>query len=93
MPEGDTVWNTAQVLERALAGRELTASDFRVPQLATARLDGWRCVESACRGKHLLLRLSTPGRATAARCTRTCGWTARGGPTRRTSAGPPGPRT
>jgi len=60
VPEGDTVWNTAQVLERALAGRELTASDFRVPQLATARLDGWTVVESACRGKHLLLRMATP---------------------------------
>jgi endonuclease-8 len=57
VPEGDTVWNTAQVLEKALAGRELTASDFRVPQLATTRLDGWTVTESACRGKHLLLRL------------------------------------
>jgi endonuclease-8 len=60
VPEGDTVWNTAQMLERALAGRELTASDFRVPRLATARLDGWTVVESACRGKHLLLRLASP---------------------------------
>src|ERR1700743_991464 len=38
MPEGDTVWNTARVLERALAGDVLTGSDFRVPQLATTRL-------------------------------------------------------
>jgi endonuclease-8 len=60
MPEGDTVWNTARVLERALAGRELTASDFRVPQLATTRLAGWQVVESASRGKHLLLRLRSP---------------------------------
>ena len=35
MPEGDTVWNTARVLERALLGEVLTGSDFRVPQLAT----------------------------------------------------------
>jgi endonuclease-8 len=61
VPEGDTVWNTARALHRALAGRELTGSDFRVPQLATARLTGWRVVESACRGKHLLLRLRDPG--------------------------------
>jgi endonuclease VIII len=60
VPEGDTVWNTARVLERALAGRELTASDFRVPQLAATRLAGWRVLESASRGKHLLLRLQSP---------------------------------
>ncbi len=60
MPEGDTVWNTAQALHRALAGQRLVASDFRVPQLATADLTGWSVVESASRGKHLLLRLSGP---------------------------------
>ncbi len=60
MPEGDTVWNTAQVLDRALTGARLTGSDFRVPQLATADLTGWTVLESACRGKHLLLRLSAP---------------------------------
>ncbi len=60
MPEGDTVWNTARVLERALAGAVLTASDFRVPQLATADLSGWTVRESASRGKHLLLRVSEP---------------------------------
>jgi endonuclease-8 len=57
MPEGDTVWNTARVLERGLAGATLTASDFRVPQLATTDLAGWTVHESASRGKHLLLRL------------------------------------
>jgi endonuclease VIII len=60
VPEGDTVWNTARVLERAMAGRTLTASDFRVPQLATLDLAGWRIAASACRGKHLLLRLQSP---------------------------------
>lgn len=60
MPEGDTVWNTAQALHQALAGRRLTASDFRVPQLATADLTGWTVLESASRGKHLLLRLAQP---------------------------------
>jgi endonuclease-8 len=58
MPEGDTVWNTARVLERALVGDVLTGSDFRVPQLATTRLTGWTVAQSASRGKHLLLRLT-----------------------------------
>jgi endonuclease VIII len=61
MPEGDTVWNTARVLERALAGDELTGSDFRVPQLATKDVTGWTVAESASRGKHLLLRLTRDG--------------------------------
>ncbi|MGW3603962.1 DNA-formamidopyrimidine glycosylase family protein [Micromonospora sp. NPDC005161] len=60
MPEGDTVWNTARVLHRALAGARLTGSDFRVPQLATTDLTGWTVRESASRGKHLLLRLTAP---------------------------------
>ena len=58
MPEGDTVWNTARVLNRALAGGTLVASDFRVPKLATTDLAGWTVRESASRGKHLLLRLT-----------------------------------
>ncbi|GIG56697.1 putative endonuclease 8 2 [Longispora fulva] len=58
MPEGDTVWQTARLLERRLAGRVLTGSDFRVPGLATVDLTGWTVRESTCRGKHLLLRLA-----------------------------------
>ncbi|RKN49228.1 zinc finger domain-containing protein [Micromonospora endolithica] len=58
MPEGDTVWNTARVLHRALAGVRLTGSDFRVPRLAVTDLTGWTVRESASRGKHLLLRLA-----------------------------------
>ncbi|MEW2374729.1 zinc finger domain-containing protein [Micromonospora sp. NPDC047812] len=60
MPEGDTVWNTARVLHRALSGARLTGSDFRVPQLAATDLAGWTVRESASRGKHLLLRLTAP---------------------------------
>jgi endonuclease-8 len=63
VPEGDTVWNTARVLHRALAGQRLTGSDFRVPQLATTDLTGWTVRESASRGKHLLLRLTAPDAA------------------------------
>jgi endonuclease-8 len=58
VPEGDSVLMTARALHRALAGKELTHSDFRVPALATADLAGYTVVESACRGKHLLLRLA-----------------------------------
>ncbi|MEU4568557.1 DNA-formamidopyrimidine glycosylase family protein [Micromonospora sp. NPDC023956] len=61
MPEGDTVWNTARVLDRALAGGRLTGSDFRVPQLATTDLTGAVVNGCASRGKHLLLRLTSPG--------------------------------
>ncbi|MEV8506557.1 DNA-formamidopyrimidine glycosylase family protein [Actinoplanes sp. NPDC051475] len=63
MPEGDTVWNTARGLERALLGDVLTGSDFRVPRLATTDLTGWTVAESASRGKHLLLRLTREDRA------------------------------
>jgi endonuclease-8 len=62
MPEGDTVWNTAQALHQALAGKQLTRSDFRLPQLAATDLAGWTVLESASRGKHLLLRLENGDR-------------------------------
>jgi endonuclease-8 len=61
MPEGDTVWNTARVLDRALAGSVIRTSDLRVPSLATVELTKWRVRGCASRGKHLLLRLSAPG--------------------------------
>jgi endonuclease-8 len=61
VPEGDTVWNTARVLEKAVLGQVVTRSDFRVPKLATTDLSGWTVAESASRGKHLLLRLTKDG--------------------------------
>jgi endonuclease-8 len=61
MPEGDTVWNTARVLDRALAGSVIRSSDLRVPSLATVDLAKWRVRGCVSRGKHLLLRLSAPG--------------------------------
>ena len=57
MPEGDTVWLTAHRLHRALAGRELTVCDLRVPALATVDLRGRQVSEVLARGKHLLTRL------------------------------------
>jgi endonuclease-8 len=56
MPEGDVVWQTARRLHKALAGRTLTRSDFRVPRLATVDLTGDVVTETASRGKHLLTR-------------------------------------
>lgn len=57
MPEGDTVWQTAQRLHQALAGPPLIRSDLRVPHLATADLTGRRVLEVVPRGKHLLTRV------------------------------------
>jgi endonuclease-8 len=56
MAEGDTVHATADRLHEALAGHELTATDFRVPRHATADLSGQPVREVLARGKHLLLR-------------------------------------
>ena len=57
MPEGDTVWLAGRRLHDALAGRVLTRTDFRVPQLATADLTGRTVTEVVSRGKHLLTRV------------------------------------
>jgi endonuclease-8 len=58
MPEGDTVWLAAKRMRDALAGRPLTRSDFRVPQLATTDLTGREVAQVVARGKHLLTRVS-----------------------------------
>ncbi|WP_181311221.1 DNA-formamidopyrimidine glycosylase family protein [Nocardioides campestrisoli] len=57
MPEGDTVWRAARLLDRALAGQRLTASDFRVPGLATHDFTGALVRGTVSRGKHLLTRI------------------------------------
>jgi endonuclease-8 len=57
VPEGDTVYQTAARLDDALAGRELTRSDLRVPRLATVDLTGDVVETVQSRGKHLLMRL------------------------------------
>lgn len=56
MPEGDTVWLACRRLHDALAGSTLTATDFRVPQLAVADLTGCQVKEVLSRGKHQLFR-------------------------------------
>ncbi|MFF5497186.1 DNA-formamidopyrimidine glycosylase family protein [Streptomyces aquilus] len=57
MPEGDTVWQTANRLHNALAGQTLTRSDLRVPKFATADLTGRTVLDVTPRGKHLLTRI------------------------------------
>lgn len=60
MPEGDNVYQAAQKMQAALAGKRLASSDFRVPAFATLDLAGWTVLEVVSRGKHLLHRLAPP---------------------------------
>jgi len=57
MPEGDTVYRTANNLRAAIEGARLTRCDIRVPKFATVDLTGERVDEVASRGKHLLMRI------------------------------------
>ncbi len=56
MPEGDSVWRTARVLDRVLVDQRLVESDFRVPALATLDLTGSTCLGTDTHGKHLFTR-------------------------------------
>jgi endonuclease VIII len=57
MPEGDTVFRTAEKLREALAGHALTRCDVRVPRFATVDLSGHVVDEVRTRGKHLFIRV------------------------------------
>jgi endonuclease-8 len=57
VPEGDTVWRAARRLDRALSGKVLTTTDFRVPAFATWDLTGATVAETRSRGKHLLTHI------------------------------------
>ncbi|MGB6206658.1 DNA-formamidopyrimidine glycosylase family protein [Mycobacterium sp.] len=57
MPEGDTVFHTAETLRKALVGRTLTRCDVRVPRFATVDLTGEVVDEVLSRGKHLFIRV------------------------------------
>lgn len=57
MPEGDSVYLAVTRLNGALAGRELTRTDFRVPRYATVDLSGKRVENVVARGKHILMRI------------------------------------
>jgi endonuclease-8 len=58
VPEGDVLWRTAQRLQAALGGRDLTRCDLRWPTLATVDLTGRRVLEVVSAGKHLLTRMA-----------------------------------
>ncbi len=51
------MWLAGRRLDRALAGRTLLRTDFRVPQYATTDLAGRRVLNVVSRGKHLLTRI------------------------------------
>ena len=57
MPEGDTVFRTADKLRTALVGKELTRCDVRVPRFAAVDLSGQTVDEVLSRGKHLFIRI------------------------------------
>jgi endonuclease-8 len=57
VPEGDTVWRTAQRLHAALAGKLIVEADLRWPEISTADLSGRCTIEVVSRGKHILHRL------------------------------------
>jgi DNA-formamidopyrimidine glycosylase len=57
MPEGDTVFRTADKLRSALVGKTLTRCDVRVPRYATVDLTGQVVDEVLSRGKHLFIRV------------------------------------
>ena len=59
MPEGDSVFQTAQRVNAVLAGHELTFADLRWPSLATVELVGDTTVEVVAVGKHILHRLAS----------------------------------
>ncbi|GGK56398.1 Fpg/Nei family DNA glycosylase [Nocardia camponoti] len=56
MPEGDTVFRTAERLRPALVGKTLSRSDFRVPRFATVDLVGDLITDVGTYGKHLFIR-------------------------------------
>ena len=57
MPEGDTVFRTANKLRTALEGKVLTRCDVRVPRFAAVDLSGQTVDEVLSRGKHLFIRV------------------------------------
>jgi endonuclease-8 len=59
MPEGDTIFRTAAILQRWLAGREITSARVRIVAVPAARLIGATVTGVEAQGKHLLIRLST----------------------------------
>jgi len=59
VPEGDTVWRTADRLNRALVGAPVVHAELRWPSAPDVDLTGSRTIEVVARGKHLLHRFDT----------------------------------
>src|SRR3954462_11736870 len=59
MPEGDTIYRTAETLRRWLVGREVTAARSIALGARAERLVGHKVDAVEARGKHLLVRLSS----------------------------------
>ena len=59
MPEGDTIYRTAETLRRWIGGREITAVRSRVYAFEADRLVGQTVQVVEARGKHLLIRLDS----------------------------------
>ena len=59
MPEGDTLYRTAETLRRWIGGREITGAEARVAGFPALRLVGQRVQGVEARGKHLLIRLDS----------------------------------
>jgi endonuclease VIII len=57
VPEGDTVYRSARVMNDVLAGKTLDRCDIRVPAFATIDLTGERVEAVVSVGKHLLHRI------------------------------------
>ncbi len=66
MPEGDTIFRTAVVLRRALAGRLVTGFEITAPKVSLAARDeaivGSRVDAIESNGKHLFITFDTPRR-------------------------------
>lgn len=62
MPEGDSVWRAARLLDQALSDEDLVLADLRWPRLSELSLVGRHVRETVSVGKHLLTRLDPDGR-------------------------------
>ena len=66
MPEGDTIFRTAVVLRRAIAGQVVTGFEVTAPKVSAAAREetivGSRIAEVESNGKHLFITFDTPER-------------------------------
>ena len=65
MPEGDTIFRTATILRRALAGRVVTGFELVAPKITHAasrrRIVGGTVKAVESNGKHLMITFTTDG--------------------------------